>query len=65
MQQRDTTVEEALPGREGTVREVPSPTRMLQRPVLLSPRIYGPQLGSFPAPLHPLSLQGGSDHLLF
>ena len=24
-----------------------------------------PQLGSFPAPLHPLSLQGGSDHLLF
>lgn len=57
-EQQDTTVEEAFPGREGTSQGGPK-----SWPVLLS-SITGPQRGSFPTPLHPSSLQGGSDHLL-
>lgn len=57
-EQQDTTVLEALPGREGTSQGGPK-----SWPVLLS-RITGPQRGSFPTPLHLSSLQGGSDHLL-
>lgn len=58
MEQQDTTVEEALPGREGTSQGGPKPW-----PALLS-SITGPQRGSFPTPLHLSSLQGGPDHLL-